>query len=264
VSGTAFANHDASWLRTQARALDADVRIVDVTGAWACFGLWGPNARDVLATLTPQDLGNEAFPFMSMRDTTLGDVPVRMVRVTFVGELGWEIYCPSEYGAGLWRSLWDAGQAQGLVAGGYRAIDSLRLEKGYRVWGADVDPGHTPYEAGLGFCVRLDKPGGFLGREALAAQKEAGVAQRLVCLLLDERDEVALGNEPVRIDGAVVGRVTSGGIGYSLGASIAFVYLPVALAEAGLRVEVGIFGRWVGATVTADPLYDPTSSRVRA
>ena len=264
VSGTAFANHDASWLRTQARALDADVRIVDVTGAWACFGLWGPNARDVLAPLTPQDLGNEAFPFMSMRDTTLGDVPVRMVRVTFVGELGWEIYCPSEYGAGLWRSLWDAGQAQGLVAGGYRAIDSLRLEKGYRVWGADVDPGHTPYEAGLGFCVRLDKPGGFLGREALAAQKEAGVAQRLVCLLLDERDEVALGNEPVRIDGAVVGRVTSGGIGYSLGASIAFVYLPVALAEAGLRVEVGIFGRWVGATVTADPLYDPTSSRVRA
>ena len=273
VTGTAFANHDASWLRTQARALDADVRITDVTGAWACFGLWGPKARDILASLTPQDLGNEAFPFLAMRETTVGDVPVRMVRVTFVGELGWEIYCPTEYGANLWSTLWAAGAEHGLVAGGYRAIDSLRLEKGYRVWGAELDPAHTPYEAGLGFCVRLDKPGGFLGREALVEQKESGVRQKLVALVLDDRTQVALGNEPVRITapdgqgaapGPAVGRVTSGGLGYHLGVSIAYVYLPVELAVPGTRVEVGIFGEWAGATITTDPLYDPTSARVRA
>jgi 4-methylaminobutanoate oxidase (formaldehyde-forming) len=270
VTGTAFANHDASWLRTQARTLDADVRIVDVTGAWACFGLWGPKARDIVAPLTPQDLGNDEFPFLAMRETTVGNVPVRMVRVTFVGELGWELYCPTEYGATLWRTLWDAGRQHGLVAGGYRAIDSLRLEKGYRVWGAELDPGRTPYEAGLGFCVRLDKPGGFLGRDALVAQKEAGVAQKLVCLVLDDRGQVALGNEPVRLTtgagepGAVVGRVTSGGLGYTLGVSIAFAYLPVAHAAPGTRADVGIFGEWIGATVTKDPLYDPKSERVRA
>ncbi len=265
VTGTAFATHDAAWLRTQARALDVDVRIADVTGAWACFGLWGPRARDILAPLTPQDLGNDAFPFLAMRETTVGDVPVRMVRVTFVGELGWEMYCPAEYGASLWTSLWGAGREHGLVAGGYRAIDSLRLEKGYRVWGADIDPAHTPYEAGLGFCVKLDKPGGFLGREALVAQKATGAERRLVCLVLDGTKAVALGNEPVRgDDSAIVGRITSGGLGYTLGASIAFAYLPVDLAVAGTRVEVGVFGDWLGATVTKDPLYDPRSERVRA
>jgi 4-methylaminobutanoate oxidase (formaldehyde-forming) len=264
VTGTAFANHDASWLRTQARELDADVRIVDVTGAWACFGLWGPFAREILSSLTPQDLGNDAFPFLTMRETTIGDVPVRMVRVTFVGELGWEVYCPTEYGARLWAALWEAGQPHGLVAGGYRAIDSLRLEKGYRVWGAEIDPAHTPYEAGLGFCVRLDKPGGFLGRDALVAQRAAGLTQRLVCLVLDGVGQVALGNEPLRVDGEVVGRVTSGGLGYTVEASLAYAYLPLALTEPGTRVQVGVFGDWVGATVATDPLYDPTNARIRA
>jgi 4-methylaminobutanoate oxidase (formaldehyde-forming) len=264
VTGTAFGNHDAAWLRTQARALDADVRIADVTGGWSCFGLWGPAARDILGPLTPQDLGNDAFPFLSMRETTVGDVPVRMVRVTFVGELGWELYCPAEYGATLWETLWSAGRPHGLMAAGYRAIDSLRLEKGYRVWGADLDPAHTPYEAGLGFCVRLDKPGGFLGRDALVEQRAAGVAQRLRCLVLDDRTSVALGNEPVLLDGEVVGRITSGGLGYTVESSIAFAYLPVDRAEPGTRVEVGIFGQQVGAIVTTDPLYDQRSERVRA
>jgi len=264
ITGTAFANHDASWLRTQARDLDADVRITDVTGAWACFGLWGPAAREIVTALTPQALTSDEFPFMAMRQTTVGDVPVRMVRVTFVGELGWEFYCPSEYGASLWAALWAAGRSHGLVAGGYRAIDSLRLEKGYRVWGADLDPAHTPYEAGLGFCVRLDKPGGFLGRDALVAQKATGISRKLTCLVLDTTSTVALGNEPVRIDGDVVARITSGGLGYTLGVSIAYAYLPIGQAIAGTRAEVGVFGDWVGATVSAEPLYDPKSARVRA
>ena len=145
-----------------------------MTARWACFALWGPRARDILQPLTPDSLSNEDFPYMTMREITVGDVPVRALRVTFVGELGWELYCPTEYGAGLWRALWEAGQPHGLVAGGYKAIDTLRLEKGYRVWAADITPDETPYEAGLGFCVKLDKDGGFIGRDALAAEPATG------------------------------------------------------------------------------------------
>lgn len=263
VTGTAFGAHDLGWVRKQAARLDAEVRVADVTGAWATFALWGPRARDVLQQLTPQSLANEDFPFMTMRETTVGDVPVRALRVTFVGELGWELYCSSEYGATLWETLWSAGEPLGLVAGGYRAIDSMRLEKGYRVWGSDIGPETTPLETGLGFCVKWDKPGGFLGRDALLAQRESGVGRRLRCLVLDDPRSVALGNEPVRIDGEVVGRVTSGGYGYTVGRSVAFCHLPASV-ELGTRVEVDIFGERVGGEVVKDPLYDPTSARVRA
>ena len=173
VTGTAFGNHDREWMRRHLPG-DGSVRVHDVTSRWACFGIWGPRAREVLAPLTPQDLGNEAFPYMSVRETTVGNVPVRALRVTYVGELGWELYCPTEYGLGLWRALWEAGREHGIVAGGYRAIDSMRLEKGYRVWGADITPDETPYEGGVGFCVKLDKEGGFVGREALVEAKEGG------------------------------------------------------------------------------------------
>jgi glycine cleavage system aminomethyltransferase T/glycine/D-amino acid oxidase-like deaminating enzyme len=262
VTGTAFGSHDVAWLRAQAQLRDADVRITDVTGAWACFGLWGPVAREILRPLTPQDLSNAGLPFMAMRETSVGDVPTRIARVTFVGELGWELYCPAEYGAGLWRTLWEAGQAHGLVAAGYRAIDALRLEKGYRVWAGDLDPARTPYEAGLDFCVKLDKPGGFLGRTALLEQRESGLTERLRCLVLDDVRQVAQGGEPVRIGGSIVGRVTTGGQGLTLEASIAFAYLPVAV-ESGASVEVGLFGEWIPATVTTEPIVDPTSARVR-
>ena len=172
VTGTAFGNHDREWIRKHLPG-DGSVRVRDVTSAWACFGIWGPRARDVLAPLTPADLGNEAFPYMTVREITVGNVPVRALRVTYVGELGWELYCPTEYGLGLWRALWEAGEPHGIVAGGYRAIDSLRLEKGYRVWGADITPDETPYEGGVGFCVKLDKEGGFIGRDALVEAQRA-------------------------------------------------------------------------------------------
>ncbi len=167
VTGTAFGNHDREWIRRHLPA-DGSAAVQDVTSAWACLGIWGPRSRDVLDPLTPQSLASEDFPYMSLREITVGDVPVRALRVTYVGELGFELYCPTEYGLTLWRTLWEAGEPHGLVGGGYRAIDSLRLEKGYRVWGADITPDETPYEGGLGFCVKPDKPGGFIGREALA------------------------------------------------------------------------------------------------
>jgi 4-methylaminobutanoate oxidase (formaldehyde-forming) len=259
VTGTAFGNHDLSWIRRHTPA-DGSVRCSDVTARWSCFALWGPLAREILSPLTDDPL---QFPYMHMRDIAVGYVPVRALRVTFVGELGWELYCQAEYGAGLWRTLWEAGAEHGLAAGGYRAIDSLRLEKGYRVWAADITPDENPYEAGLGFCVR--DGGGFTGAEALAAVAAdgAGPERRLRCLVLSDPRSVALGNEPVRIDGAVAGRVTSGGFGYTVGRSIAYAYLP-ADATPGAAVEVDIFGRWVEGEVAREPLYDPRGERVRA
>jgi 4-methylaminobutanoate oxidase (formaldehyde-forming) len=254
VTGTAFGQHDAAWIRTHAPD-DGSVRIIDTTARWATFALWGPRAREILAPLTPDTLD---FPYMSMREIVVGDVPVRALRVTFVGEYGWELYCPTEYGAGLWRTLWEAGRPHGLVAGGYRAIDSLRLEKGYRVWAADITPDETPHEAGLSFCVRDDKD--FLGARAL---RERPVERRLVCIVLEDPRSVALGNEPVRVGGAIVGRVTTGGYGYTVGASIAYAYVPPQHAEPGTAVAIDVFGRWVEGEVAREPLYDPEGSRVK-
>ena len=263
VTGTAYGTHDLGHLRRRARLLDADVGLADVSGSEVCFALWGPAARDVLAGLTPADLSDRAFPFMTAQDLPVSDVPVRALRVTFVGELGWELYAPAEYGLRLWTCLLDAGRDCGLVAAGYRAIESLRLEKAYRVWSTDVTPETNPYEAGLGFCVKLGKPGGFVGDQALRQVKAEGMRRRLACLVLDDPRQAVLGGEPVLADGQVLGRVTSGGVGWSLGASIAYAYLPVAAAGEGTRVEVELFGARGPATVTAAPLFDPRGLRIR-
>jgi glycine cleavage system aminomethyltransferase T/glycine/D-amino acid oxidase-like deaminating enzyme len=259
VTGTAFGNHDLSWISRHAPA-DGSVRCADVTARWSCFALWGPRAREILGPLTDDPLD---FAYMRMRDLAVGDVPVRALRVTFVGELGWELYCPSEYGAGLWRTLWDGGREHGLVAGGYRAIDSMRLEKGYRVWAADITPDDTPYEAGLGFCVKRGE--GFIGADALGVAgggEPPSPARRLRCLVLEDPRRVALGNEPVRVEGQLWGRVTSGGYGYTVERSIAYAYLP-AEVQVGARVEVGIFGEWIAGAVSEEPLFDPRGERVR-
>ena len=259
VTGTAFGQHDLAWLRQHAPE-DGSVHVADVTSAYACLGLWGPRSRQLLEPLTVADLSNDAFPYMTAAELAVGSVPCLAVRVTYVGELGWELYCPTEYGLRLWDVLWTAGAGHGLVAGGYKAIDSLRLEKGYRVWGADISPEDTPYEGGLGFAVQLDK-GDFVGRTALAAAVEP--ERRLRCLTLSDPRAVALGSEPVRVGDALVGRVTSGGYGYTVGSSIAYAYLP-AEHDVGTAVAVEIFGEWVEGEVAAEPLYDPAGERIRA
>jgi glycine cleavage system aminomethyltransferase T/glycine/D-amino acid oxidase-like deaminating enzyme len=260
VTGTAFGQHDLAWIRAHAPE-DGSVLVEDVTSRYACFGLWGPRAREILQPLATADLSNDAFPYMRARELAVGPVPCLALRVTYVGELGWELYCPTEFGLRLWDTIWDAGRGHGLVAGGYRAIDSCRLEKGYRVWGADITPDDTPWEAGLGFAVKLDK-GDFIGREALLERRDP--ERRLVCLVLDDPRSVALGSEPVRIDGATVGRVTSGGYGHTVERSIAYAYVPAEHAEPGQPVEVEIFGDWIAGEIAAEPLYDPDGSRVRA
>jgi glycine cleavage system T protein len=259
VTGTAFGNHDGAWIRQHLE--DDSVVVEDVTSKYACFALWGPRAREILQPLTESDLSHEAFGYMSAKEINVGAVPCLAVRVTFVGELGWELYCPCEYAVGLWDSLMAAGSPHGLVPGGYRAIESLRLEKGYRVWGSDVTTTDSPFEAGLGFAVKIKK-GEFIGRDALDRAGEP--TRRLACLVLDEAKSVVLGSEPVRFEGRALGRVTSGGYGYSVESSIAYAYLPAELVVPGTRVSVGMFGRDVGAEVRAEPLFDPGNEKVRA
>ncbi len=251
VTGTAFGTHDRAWISSHA---GEGVLVEDVTSRWACAGLWGPKARDILGPCTPDPLD---FGYMNARSIVVGDVPVRAMRVTYVGELGWELYCPMEFGSALWRTLWEAGEPHGLVAGGYRAIDSLRLEKGYRVWGADITADDTPYEGDLGFAVKRDKT--FIGSDALDDQP----ARRLCCLVLADPRSVALGNEPVRAGGEICGRVTSGGYGYTVGASIAYAYLPAEHSEPGTEVAVEVFGEWIDGEVRREPLFDPDGARVR-
>ena len=261
ITGTAFGMHDLSWIRDHAPS-DGSVEVEDVTSAYACVGLWGPAARSILQTLTPTDITNDAFPFMTARELAIGPVPCLALRVTYVGELGWELYCPAEFGLRLWDTIREAGHDKGLTPGGYKAVDSLRLEKGYRVWGADITPDVDPYQAGLGFCVKLDK-GEFTGRSALLAKRDSPASTRLACLVLDDPRSVVLGSEPVRIEGSIVGRVTSGGYGYTVRRSIAYAYVPAGCA-AGTAVEVDIFGKWVGGRVTKEPLYDPAGARIRS
>jgi glycine cleavage system aminomethyltransferase T/glycine/D-amino acid oxidase-like deaminating enzyme len=255
VTGTAFGRHDLAWIRQHAPD-DGSVTVDDVTSRYACLGLWGPSAGQILAQLTTDPLD---FPYLRSRELAVGSVPCLALRVTYVGELGWELYCPTEFGLALWDTIWAAGAGHGLVAGGYKAIDSLRLEKGYRVWGSDITADDTPYEAGLGFAVKLGKE--FLGKEALVAAREPG--RRLCCVTLADPRSIALGSEPVRAGGELVGRVTSGGYGYTVGKSIAYAYLPAASSEPGAAVEVEIFGDRVAGEVVAEPLYDPKGERLR-
>jgi glycine cleavage system aminomethyltransferase T/glycine/D-amino acid oxidase-like deaminating enzyme len=267
VTGTAFGNHDLGWIRKHLDDQGPDggtVIVEDRTSGSACFGLWGPRARDILSACTRDDVSNTGFPYLTARRITVGNAPALALRVTYVGELGWELYPPTEYGAAVWDALWAAGREHGLIAGGYRAIDALRLEKGYRVWSSDITPDETPYEAGLGFAVRLDKGVDFVGREALVAARAAGPRRRLRCLVLDDPRSIALGNEPVRVGEAIVGRVTSGGYGFAVKRSIAYAYLPPDRAAVGTRGDVEVFGRWVGFEVVAEPLYDPTGERIRS
>jgi glycine cleavage system T protein len=263
VTGTAFGNHDLGWIRRHAPE-DGSVHVQDVTSSLACLGLWGPRAREILSGPCPDDLSNEGFPYMRAREISVGDVPCVALRVTYVGELGWELYTPMEFAARLWDALVEEGSSHGLVPAGYRAIDSMRLEKGYRVWGSDITPEDNPYEAGLGFAVKLRKTIPFIGKEALERTREAGLSRKLCCLVLADARSVALGNEPVRSGDRVVARVTSGGQGYSVAESIAYAYMPIGLSEPGTALTVEVFGQRLDAEVRAEPLFDPKGERIRA
>jgi 4-methylaminobutanoate oxidase (formaldehyde-forming) len=244
---------------------DGSVIVEDVSSAYACIGLWGPKARRILQKVTKADISNQAFHYMTAQEITVGDVPLLASRVTYVGELGWEFYAPMEYGLRLWDTLWDAGQDQGLVAAGYRAIDSLRLEKGYRYWSGEITPDYTPFEAGLGFAVKLDK-GDFIGRDALIKQKGEGLKEKLCCMTLADSRAIALANEPLRPAGSdeIIAWVASGGYGYSVGESIVYAYLPIEYSKVGTELEVELFGERITAVVARAPLWDQKGVRIKA
>jgi glycine cleavage system aminomethyltransferase T len=249
-------------LLTRRAPRDGSVGVRDLTSGTCCIGLWGPRARDVLASVTDADVSNEAFGYFRARELWVGTVPVTALRLSYVGELGWELYTTADMGLKLWDTLWAAGQEHGVIAAGRSAFGSLRLEKGYRSWGVDMTTEHDPYEAGLGFAVNMAK-GDFEGREALVGKSSATAERRLMPLLIADSGAVVMGKEPVHIDGRPAGYVTSAGFGYTIDAPIAYAWLPADAARPGQQVTIRYFGEGVPATVATDPLFDPAMTRLR-
>jgi len=268
VSGSAQTTRDLDWIR---RSIPPEARasLTDVTSDYAVFGVMGPSARALLTGVAGADLGNEAFPFATMRDIGIGRAPVRALRVTYVGEMGWELYVPVEFAPAVYDDLVRAGRELGLRDAGYYALDSLRLEKGYRAWGRDLTPDCTPLEAGLAFAVRLDKPAPFTGREALVRQRERGLTQRLVQFVLDDPEPLLFGGELILRDGQSVGEVTSAAYGHTLGRSVALGWVrnadgvDRAYIEAG-AYELDVGGECFAATAHLRSPYDPKGARIRA
>ena len=261
MTSTGYGYHDLKWLRDHMPD-DGSVSIEDVSNDLGCLCLWGPRAREVVTAASRDDFSNEAFPYRGARHVTIGGVPVLAVRLSYVGELGWELYVSNDRGADLWDALWEAGRPHGLIAVGAAAFTSMRIEKGYRLWGTDIHTEYNPYEAGLGFAVRLNK-GDFIGRDALAEARKAGLRRKLCCMTLDDPAAVVMGSEPVMAEGQVLGFVTSADYGYSVGTGIAYAYLPVEYSEPGTRVDILYFNERYAARVVEEPLYDPEGARMR-
>ena len=266
VTGTGFATHDFDWIERNI-PVGMNAQLFDVTSAYSVLSLFGPNARTTLATVTRADVGNAAFPFATAQTIGIAGCPVRALRVTYVGELGWELHVPVEYATAVYDALKSAGAVHGLVDAGYRAIESLRLEKGYRAWGSDIGADHTPFESGLGWAVKLRTKIEFNGRAAMEAQAASGVRKMLAVFTVDP-SIVLLGRETIYRNGERVGWLTSGGFGYTIDRSIGFGYVrnpdgvDVAYVLAG-SYELEVATERVPAVVSLQPLYDPSMSRIK-
>ena len=261
VTGTAFIKHDLSWIRKHLPT-DGSISVADVTSSNACITLCGPESRNILNRLIGEDLSNQGFPYMACKEITLGCAPALALRITYVGELGYELHIPIEYALYVYEALWEAGNPFGLINAGYRCVDSLRLEKGYRYWSGDISPEYTPFEAGLDFCVRLDK-GDFIGRKVLLTQKEKGLTRKLCCLTVDSGPLMPVGKEAILEGDKVVGIVTSGGYGHTIKKPIAYGYLPIDYSKPGIRLQIEVAAKRYEATVEKEPLYDPENLKVR-
>ncbi len=268
VTGSAQGTRDLDWIR---RHLPAGARatVTEVTGAYAVLGLMGPRSRELLARVSDADLGPGAFPFLTSREIAIGQATARASRVTYVGELGWELYVPVEQAGLVYDELAQAGRDLGLRDAGYYALDSLRMEKAYRAWGREVTIDDTPWEAGLGFAVRLDKPVPFLGREALLEQRERTLTKRLLTFVLEDEAALPWGDEPILRDGRVVGSVTSAAFGHTLGRAVAMGYVRDpggvdAAYVAGGRFELDVAGDRIPARAGLAAPYDPRALRVKS
>jgi 4-methylaminobutanoate oxidase (formaldehyde-forming) len=268
TTGSGYLAADLGWLI--ARAADEQaiehVTIEDRTEAWSVIGLWGPRAREVLGEITDDRVDNAALPLRQARSIRVGGFGVTATRLSYAGELGWELTVEPSNAVEVWDRLMNAGAAHGIEPVGYRALESLRLEKGYRYFGAELTPRETPSEAGLERFVRLDKPGGFVGRDALVARRAAepnGPSRRLRTVVIGGDDWLPLfGGEAVRLAGDVVGRLRSAAFGYSIGRTVGTTYLPATVAE-GAAIEVDVFSDRLAGEVATDILVDPTGARMR-
>jgi glycine cleavage system aminomethyltransferase T/glycine/D-amino acid oxidase-like deaminating enzyme len=247
------------WIREHAPD-DGSVSVRDRTSGLCGLGVWGPRARETLSGIVETDLSHDAFSYFGVEETHAGGVPVTMLRVSYVGELGWELYAPTEYGAKLWDLVWEAGEEHGVLPMGDAALNSMSMEKGFRLWGTDITPEYDPYEANIGFAVDLDTE--FVGRDALVKARDEGIDRRLVPLTLDEPGAVVAAGSPVVRDGNVIAYVNRADYGYSVDAGIAYGYLPVDDAEPGRTVDVEYEGRAYGATVRDEPLFDPEREKI--
>jgi len=259
ITGGSVGPHDLAWIRRH-MPTDGSVQITDVTSSYCCIGLWGPKARGVIEQVSEDDFSDNAFPYYSARKISIGPIPVLALRVSYAGELGWELYSPAEYGLGLWDSLWKAGEQYDMIAGGLGAFDSLRLEKGYRLWGSDIHTEYNNYEAGLDFVVKPNK-GNFVGRDAVLRLKDQGIKRKLSCMTFNDPGRVVMGKEPILDGDKVLGYVTSSNYGYTVGKGIAYGYLPLDYAKEGKNVEVYYCGKRYSATVVKEPLLSRMRSR---
>ncbi|MGL4487872.1 MAG: glycine cleavage T C-terminal barrel domain-containing protein, partial [Rhizobiaceae bacterium] len=268
VTGTGFRTHDLAWI-TEHVPSGLDVVIADVTEDFGTLSLMGPLARKVLEAVCDDDVSNEAFPFGHARDLDIAGAKLRALRVTYVGELGWELHVPIDAIGAVFDALMAGGAPFDIRPVGYRALESLRLEKGYRAWGSDITPNDTPFEAGLGWAVKLKKATDFNGRAALEALGNQPLTKRFAGFTIDNPDIVLVGRETVLRNGEQVGYLTSGGFGYTIGKNIGYGYVRNAsgVSDAFLadgRYELVVAGDVVPATISLQPLYDPTNMCVKA
>jgi dimethylglycine dehydrogenase len=261
VSAAATETHDLAWLQAHLPE-DGSVTVDNVTARTGVLTVAGPRSRELLQRISSADFANTSFPFLRARRVEIGKSPVLALRVSYVGELGWELHHPLEHQAVLYDLLFAAGDDLGLADFGYRALDSMRLEKAYRLWGVDMSADWTPLQAGLERFVAFDK-GDFVGRDALLREREQGSTHSLACLDVDAGAADAHGYEPIWAGGDTpVAYVAAGGYGHTIGKSLALAYLPVAHAPVGTALEITIQGERRAATVTEQPLYDPQGARL--
>jgi 4-methylaminobutanoate oxidase (formaldehyde-forming) len=266
VTSSAQTRHDFDWIERHIPE-DAKATLADMTSAYAVLGVMGPSSRKLLSRVTDCDLSNEAFPFGTSQIISIGQATVLAVRITYVGELGWELHMPSDFCLNVYDTLKDAGQSLGVQDAGHYAINSLRLEKGYGAWGAELTPDDTPVEAGLNFAVAWKKPIPFLGREALLAQKDGILTKRLVTFVLQEPEAMLWGNEPIFGDGKIIGYTTSGAYGHSVGGAIAMGYVnhPHGINPEFIKstqFEIDVDGRRIPAAANLRSPYDPARKRI--
>ncbi len=268
VTGTGFATHDFDWI-TSNIPQGMNCQLFDITSSNAVLSLMGPRARDILEQVTRDDISNEGFAFGTIKTIGIAGCPVQALRVTYVGELGWELHLPVEYASTVYAALMEAGKAHGLTNAGYRAIESCRLEKGYRAWGSDIGADHTPLESGLGWAMKLKTNIDFKGREAIVAQKQAGVKKRMAGFTVDDPNVILLGRETIYRDGERVGWLTSGGFGYTIGKSIGYGYIrnedgvSIDYVKSG-NYELEVATKRVPCNVHLRPLYDANMERIKS